>query len=500
MERIDRNCATCGKSKSEGSGQSLTQWIFNSDSCRCNSKHQFVTHQDLCLTCGKARSVKRMATITQWIFHPALCSCVDTTVVASNATTSDTTGLPSSDLIRNREDGEIDYHDPADSLQTVDERQSRSSSPDQGSVEDLDATEVESSQTKRSGISFQAAIAGGACLIATIGMVSWLLLDNQGPSKPTETESAIQPENSRSLSPPRVRAPEQAWDQNTLFWQNKPWLKIGDGAFTGSMWVKDDDFKDLAKERLVTFIECPLSEDVTGEGLVHVNHFPVSSLHLTSKNLTDSGFKNIAKMKTLDFISVGSASKLTQPSFDLISAMPNLQVFRLISTRHPPAVLATLSKASTLEYLMLMDREAGNEPTDWSQLERFKQLRMLAVLNYDFSNNDLQYLTRLKNLSDLRLSLMNLEDFDVFKLKTLPLEYLDLSFNNISDETIVNLGGIKTLKVINLSGCKRVTAGGIDQLRAQLKDADIVLSTDSKNLRLQWARAAFLARAGRSRK
>ncbi len=68
-------CASCGKQKSAKTGLSLTQWIFEADTCSCQSKPQFRTRPDLCKTCGKQRSFGRFGSMTQWIFRHDLCDC-----------------------------------------------------------------------------------------------------------------------------------------------------------------------------------------------------------------------------------------------------------------------------------------------------------------------------------------------------------------------------------------------------------------------------------------
>ncbi len=75
-------CTLCRKQKKTTKSATLTDWIFDTTSCRCDfkwlgiPKSQEITATLVCLTCHKIlpRQTKR-ATITQWIFRPDSCQC-----------------------------------------------------------------------------------------------------------------------------------------------------------------------------------------------------------------------------------------------------------------------------------------------------------------------------------------------------------------------------------------------------------------------------------------
>lgn len=75
-------CSTCHRPKRKRSGGSLTQWMFDSESCNC----EFLAYaaqqpgsdekrEKLCFECGKPIAEGRQGSFTQWIFRAETCSC-----------------------------------------------------------------------------------------------------------------------------------------------------------------------------------------------------------------------------------------------------------------------------------------------------------------------------------------------------------------------------------------------------------------------------------------
>lgn len=64
-------CEICGKKKVGGS---ITQWIFNVDSCSCLTPQKQTVVLKLCPLCG-CRQKASSGSITQWIFQSAECKC-----------------------------------------------------------------------------------------------------------------------------------------------------------------------------------------------------------------------------------------------------------------------------------------------------------------------------------------------------------------------------------------------------------------------------------------
>lgn len=73
-------CAQCGKARRETKSGTITGWIFDSSSCRCDAMNtqiekQTATTPIVCLNCKLPIAHKRKASITQWIFPSGKCAC-----------------------------------------------------------------------------------------------------------------------------------------------------------------------------------------------------------------------------------------------------------------------------------------------------------------------------------------------------------------------------------------------------------------------------------------
>ncbi|MDZ4832252.1 MAG: protein kinase [Candidatus Melainabacteria bacterium] len=86
-------CALCGKQKKETKSATLTGWIFDTTSCRCDftrlddPKSQEITAPLVCRTCQKILPGQaKRATITQWIFRPDSCTCKTHVATTNDAT------------------------------------------------------------------------------------------------------------------------------------------------------------------------------------------------------------------------------------------------------------------------------------------------------------------------------------------------------------------------------------------------------------------------------
>ncbi|MCA9803097.1 MAG: protein kinase [Cyanobacteria bacterium HKST-UBA02] len=74
-------CQKCNKPRRVGKSASLTQWMFDANSCSCDLfdpdalDTREAVEPELCSTCGKRVEKGRQGSFTQWIFRADLCSC-----------------------------------------------------------------------------------------------------------------------------------------------------------------------------------------------------------------------------------------------------------------------------------------------------------------------------------------------------------------------------------------------------------------------------------------
>ncbi len=279
-----------------------------------------------------------------------------------------------------------------------------------------------------------------------------------------------------------------------LFDKKKRWDKFSEGNWVGSMWLTDKDFAELQSVEPLKWVESPLSSDVTGDGLKYIKNKQVQIVHLHSKNLSDAALENISEMKSLRWVTLGSAHNLSADKFQLLTRLPQLGTLKLQDVVHPPNVLETLAADKQFVALILMDQPSDCGKTNWAPLARMSGLRMLDILKYDFTNSDLEYIRPLKRLDELRLVDIALSDFDAGKIIYSPIRILDLSFNRITDKTLASLESIKSLEKLDLTGCSRVTADGIKRLKSKLKRCEILQSAKKEPDRDAWSVANIAAR------
>ncbi|MBK9144728.1 MAG: protein kinase [Candidatus Melainabacteria bacterium] len=75
-------CQKCNRPRRVSKPASLTQWMFDADSCNCDRfdpatlESRETVQPDICGTCGKRVEKGRQGSFTQWIFRADICSCL----------------------------------------------------------------------------------------------------------------------------------------------------------------------------------------------------------------------------------------------------------------------------------------------------------------------------------------------------------------------------------------------------------------------------------------
>jgi serine/threonine protein kinase len=272
-----------------------------------------------------------------------------------------------------------------------------------------------------------------------------------------------------------------------LFSDKKPWTETTLGNFVGSMWTKDESFRDLQKQSYINWVESPLSSELTGSGINFILNKDIRNIHINSQKLSDTGLARIDEMKTLEFITLSISHDLTEKTFRKIASLPKLSALKLQDLSAPGNLLELFADKPAFKVLYLMDKPPKTPPTNWAPLTKMSRMKFFGVIKYDFKDKDLKHLKSLNKLYDLRLVQLGLHDFDADKLLVSKLKYLDLSCNPITDKTVAKLASVKTLKRIDLTGCDNVTADGINQLQAKLPKCEIISRPDRKPDRGTWA-------------
>lgn len=383
--------------------------------------------------------------------------------------------------------------DPNDRFQTVAELHEQLSSSRVQSADDYTGIHQETQtdreeEAKSRGISATQIVIAGVVSVAVLALGVFVCLRMTTEEEKTASlyaEKKIEKDNKEHK---KERAANFNFFDGPLYTEYKPWDNLAPGNWVGSLWVKDENFADMKHEPVLNWVESPLSPDVTGAGLKYIANKPINILILNSVNLKDVALEHIAKMKTMQWLTLGSARHLSPKLLlQTLASLPNLTTLKFQDVLHPPTILEPLADKKKFESLILMDKPAGSEKTDWTPLTRMGRLRVFALLKYDFSDADLKYIRLMPKLNELRLSDLGLSDFDATKVIVAPIKILDLSCNDISDKTVATLGSIGTLKYLDLTGCPKVTTSGITSLQSKLKHCTIIHKTKNEPNRDEWS-------------
>jgi hypothetical protein len=166
-------------------------------------------------------------------------------------------------------------------------------------------------------------------------------------------------------------------------------------------------------------------------------------------SLTDAGMRDIARFKTLQYLSI-SGTRVTDVGMkELLKLNDNLQHLNLAGLHISDAGLQSLVKLQGLRYLMLGGQTKVTD-TGMKDLARLKNLQTLGLIGTGISDGGLKELARLENL-----------------------EVLWLGSALVTDAGLKELSGMKSLKYLALPTTK-VTDAGVAQLQKALPKLTIV--------------------------
>lgn len=199
-------------------------------------------------------------------------------------------------------------------------------------------------------------------------------------------------------------------------------------------------------------------------------------LDLGMTKITDAGLEHLNGMSRLEVLHL-AWTRITDAGLAHLEAMPRLKELDLSSTMTGDAGLAHLKKLAGLEVLRLY----GTDVTDagLEHLRGLSNLRELDLSDTMISDAGLIHLKNLSNLERLTLSDTSVRGPGLRHLRNLKrLEYLYLSTGTggsyrpeprqeLSDEGVVCLAGLKNLKYLELSG-RTTSASAMAALREAL--------------------------------
>lgn len=216
----------------------------------------------------------------------------------------------------------------------------------------------------------------------------------------------------------------------------------------------DEEVKYLSQFKKISSLSL-IDNNITNEGVKHLAEMPNLRLIQIQGNpqLGDAGFHYLAKLKSLEHLECSIS--LTEESFSHIAEMTSLQILRGIRiSTNKPLSLKPLKNMPELEYFKIyLSPKAG---VYFEDLAGNKTLRHLVIINSTSTDKELHWLK-----------------------DNIPLETLDLTGAEITDEGLKDLYGLDNLKKLNLSGTK-VTTQGIAGIQKALPQCKVVWDSADK--------------------
>jgi len=211
--------------------------------------------------------------------------------------------------------------------------------------------------------------------------------------------------------------------------------------------IKDVDLDFLANTKLRT-LHLSGNRQITDEGVAHVARIAtLEKLSLGKTNITDRAMVDVAKLVKLRVLDLLDCDQITSGGFAQLSTLTNL--VRLFGN------------------LMPMTDEALRHLACLSKLEK---------LNLSFCANvtdtGVSYIAAgMKSMTDLNLTGCDITDAAVLQLHLLPrLRTLRLrNCTEITDFSVASLVAIRTLKMLNVIGCPKVTRNALVRFPTNVK-------------------------------
>jgi serine/threonine protein kinase len=235
---------------------------------------------------------------------------------------------------------------------------------------------------------------------------------------------------------------------------------------------------------------------VSDRGMRLLTDLPLKELRLTDTAIGNAGVQLISKIKTLSILGL-ERTYVTDKGIAYLQNLPHLTTLDLASTKVSEDGLKSIGTLSSLRTLDLKGMAIS-----YQSMESVSKLRleMLDLTGCSFAPFGLKPLANAKSLEEINLERTNVTGAMLSPLASLPkLRALSLRETGITDsdmryvwaltqlerlnlaDTAVSyqnglklLTGKRSLKWLNLKGCKNLTESQIQQLQAKLPGCEII--------------------------
>lgn len=219
---------------------------------------------------------------------------------------------------------------------------------------------------------------------------------------------------------------------------------VGGGGYRGAN-VTDDGLRQLASLKNLEKIDIG-SMKMTGEGLKYLASLPrLKGLEIWGLQLTPDGLRSLAEFEQLETLG--------------------------LSGHLPANVLTNLEGMQNLRYLstLLQRSSQSNEPTlgdaSLEPLRSLPALDAMTMIDVPLSDEGMRILAQMPGLKTLNLYDAPITDEGLKNLSGHPgMERLTLSRTDVTDDGIRHLAAWKSLKEIGLGDNKNITGTGLQYL------------------------------------
>lgn len=252
-------------------------------------------------------------------------------------------------------------------------------------------------------------------------------------------------------------------------------LKMSSGLRFSNVGLSDETDETIRKYKQIrTKKNMDLTgSKVTDNGLDSIVHLPLESLGLGITNITDKGLKKIAGITTLEKLDIRENHQLSSEGYAYLVKLKNLESLEATGNDIDVPGLKNIAKIKTLKNLVLSkNKKICNE--NLSIIQELPNLESLYLTQCPITVGGIKAISRLR-IKNLILRSSSVTDSAILILsKNTNIIYLGLADTKITDLGLGYLEECNQLKFLNLSGCSRVTAKGMDRLRKKLPHCKLI--------------------------
>ncbi len=198
--------------------------------------------------------------------------------------------------------------------------------------------------------------------------------------------------------------------------------------------------------------------------LKYLEKLPLQKVKLQGTTVTDEGSKHLAKIPTLQQVSVYDTN-VSGKTIGILAPLKDLTLLHINGTKTEDEDVKGLSAFPKLESLNLSGTFITEE--SFITLAKLEHLQMLEVSHIPLTKLALERLKPMKSLVQLRVRGCEIDDEKVAIIAQIPnLAVLDLNENpQITDRGLESISKIPNLQSLTLIDCTKITKAGVEKFK-----------------------------------